>query len=218
MKNLNFYSIFDFLLIPVKTFVFKYLLILNMISNFGVSIYFHDVFSIFSIITLAAFTAYLETVLCISIRIKFLKLSLFIFLAIFHNILIAIDYYLIFHFQMPIGQDAIDVLADTNPVEAQNFMMTYLSFHVVLLLARKKSLPDRLRQGQNIPVLNNDLIDVFPLRTILCGRRSCVYPTPPRGIRQHCKKKRRQRTVPCLLPCLLLIQPFSAAVPARSGT
>lgn len=133
MKNLNFYSIFDFLLIPVKTFVFKYLLILNMISNFGVSIYFHDVFSIFSIITLAAFTAYLETVLCISIRIKFLKLSLFIFLAIFHNILIAIDYYLIFHFQMPIGQDAIDVLADTNSVEAQNFMMTYLSFHVVLV-------------------------------------------------------------------------------------
>ena len=119
--------------LPVKREIFKYLLFLNIISNLGYAIYFHDFFSVFSMIMLAASLAYIETGMYIMVKQRTIQRIFLVLLILIHNILIVIDYYLIWNFHKTIGQDIVDIVAETNSVEAENFIIAYLTMKSVCL-------------------------------------------------------------------------------------
>ena len=121
-----------FLLIPIKSSLYLYLLLLNVVSNFGELIYHRSAFAIFSMVVLAALAAYVETSFYKLINWKWPKTVFLLLVVFFHNAFIVIDYFLIYHFHMAIGQDVVDILAETNPVEVANFWVTYLSLPQLL--------------------------------------------------------------------------------------
>ena len=116
------------LLSPIKKTLFIYLFILNLISSFGVYFYLNGWIPVFCMVMLAAWLAYMEVALFLLIRWKSLQFMWISFVVLLHNIFILLDYYLYFQFKTAFGQDAINVLAETNIVEAKNFFDTYLSF------------------------------------------------------------------------------------------
>ncbi len=122
-----------FLLIPLKKSLFFYLFLLNFISNFGIYYFLNDWKSIFCMVMLAALMAYIEVAIYMLIRMSWLQIIWLSFVVIIHNLLIISDYFLNIHFHMALGQDAVDILAETNYLEIKNFICTYLSFSSVAL-------------------------------------------------------------------------------------
>ena len=117
----------------IKNPLLFYLFILNFISNFGIHVYLNDWKSIFCMIMLAALMAYIEVAIYMLVRMRWLQIIWLSFVVIIHNLLIISDYYLNIHFHMALGQDVIDILAETNYLEIKNFIGTYLSFSSVAL-------------------------------------------------------------------------------------
>ncbi len=126
-------SFFDMLLLPTKSSSFLYLVLLNVISNIAYTIYANSPIALFSMVVLAAFTAYCEMLIYCFIPWKRIKRLWLILLPIFHNILIITDYFLYYKFHIVLGQDVVDILAETNFVEAENFLATYTSPSVLIL-------------------------------------------------------------------------------------
>ena len=133
-KNLSRNNrVLKLLVTPVKSSLYLYLLLLNIVSNCGDLVYDQSAFAIFSMVALAALLAYVEAAMYKLLVWKWARLLFLLLVFVFHNTLIAIDYFLTYHFHMAIGQDVVDILAETNPVEAANFWDTYLSFPVLVL-------------------------------------------------------------------------------------
>lgn len=116
---------------PIKKPLFFYLFLLNFISNFGIHVYLNDWKSISCMIMLAALMAYIEVTIYMLVRMRWLQIIWLSFTVIMHNLLIISDYFLNIHFNMALGQDAIDILAETNYIEIKNFIGAYLSFSSV---------------------------------------------------------------------------------------
>ena len=123
----------SFLFGPIKKPLFLYLFLLNFISNYGIHVYLSDGKSICYMGMLAALMAYVEVSMYLLSHVRWLQIIWLSFLVIIHNLLIISDYFLNIHFHMALGQDAIDVLSETNYIEIKNFVNTYLTFSSVTL-------------------------------------------------------------------------------------
>ena len=129
MQKTKIQALARLLLRPVQSSLFVYLLLLNYVSNLGVCVFgFCDGFDIFAMAMMAALAAYVETAIYKLLPKKWPRLFWLLLLVVVHNVLIVVDYFLIYHFHLALGQDVVDILAETNPVEAENFLDTYLSW------------------------------------------------------------------------------------------
>lgn len=136
LRNMSKSSIgtcIDLLLLPIKSRSFVYLLLLNGVSNMAYMIYARNGFAIFSMVMLAALLAYLEMTIYQLLHWKWLRSVWLILVIVFHNILIFTDYFLLCQFKTVIGQDVVDILSETNPVEAQNFFDTYFLWPSIIV-------------------------------------------------------------------------------------
>lgn len=125
-------GVISYLAQPIRSVIFLYFFLLNVISNLGYSIYLHDAFFISSMITLASLGAYIESWLCLMIKNKKWRLLLATFIILVHSMLILVDYFLLWNFQIPIGQDIVDIIAQTNIIEIENFSATYFSWSSIV--------------------------------------------------------------------------------------
>lgn len=103
-------------------------MLLNISANLFGYVFFKSSFAIASFILLGAFIAYIEAaVIKIFSKTKLVKNALLIIIAVFTNILILTDLFLARTFNLIIGEDAINILANTNSAEAASFIDTYLN-------------------------------------------------------------------------------------------
>ena len=119
--------------LPLKGTGFVYLLLLNIVSNMAVLRLGYSIKHIVTIILISFVAAYVANVLIISLRKPLLKVVGYSLLSVVHNVFILLDYYLIFQFGRIFNQDIVDILSETNAVEIDNFLDTYVSFGTVLL-------------------------------------------------------------------------------------
>lgn len=117
---------------PVSKHFFLYVFILNLLSNYVDLHYDQSTFAYCCIFFLSALIAYIESAIFVILKISWLKKTYAIIVIAFHNILVICEYYLLLQFQMILNQDAIDILAETNPVEIENFIHTYFSPWLIL--------------------------------------------------------------------------------------
>lgn len=112
-----------------------YLLIINIIANFFGIVFFKDTFAIINFILLGAFVAFLETVFIrLFSKVKFIKTSILLLIAIATNILIFTDLFLSSTFNLIVGEDAINIIANTNSTETAGFIETYCSVENLIFL------------------------------------------------------------------------------------
>lgn len=130
MKELK--KIIQWLSKPVSKQFFLYVFILNLLSNYVDLQHHQSVFAFCCIFFLSALIAYIESAIYVMLKISWLKKTYAIIVIAFHNILVICEYYLLLQFQMILNQDAIDILAETNPVEIENFIHTYFSTWLIL--------------------------------------------------------------------------------------
>ena len=120
-------------LYPLSNRFFLYVLFLNLISNYASAWYVNDWLSLFYICFLSAFIAYCEAFIYALLRPYWLKKAYAVFVGVLLNILCVTDYFLMINFQQDIYQDVIDILAETNAVEAAGFVETYMQFGTISL-------------------------------------------------------------------------------------
>lgn len=114
------------LLMPFSSAVFWYLAIINIISNCATVVYSHGWFAILCMVTLGFITAYVETALYFLLRWKPVQIVYLIAVAVIYNVLIITEYFNVLNFQTTFKVDIIEILAETNTIEIQNFADTYL--------------------------------------------------------------------------------------------
>ena len=117
----------------VKSKIFIYLLLLNLISNCSYS-YTDKTFIPIGIMVCLSFSlAYIEMFLYrLFSKIRFLGKIYFICVSILYILLIIIDYFCLFKFQTTINQDKIDIIRETTTKETAEFLHTYLSAGLVI--------------------------------------------------------------------------------------
>jgi len=106
---------------------FLYVFILNLLSNYVYLKVDNSLFAYVCIFCLSAFVAFVEYTLYLCLPTLWLKKTLAIALIFLHNILLICDFFLLSKFQMVFGQDAVDILAETNHLEIANFFQTYIT-------------------------------------------------------------------------------------------
>lgn len=124
---------FNILLRPFRSNIFLYLFLLNTVSNLAYAIYGNGSIVILSMLALGSLSAYVETFVYMLIPWQKIKIIWLTFVVVIHNILLIIDYFLIYNFHMVIGQDVVDILAETNTDETVNFANTYLGWTTILV-------------------------------------------------------------------------------------
>ena len=116
-----------------KKDILIYLLFLNLISNLAGS-FIHKGFIPFIQMVMLSFSSSLIEYFIIRLsRPKILKKAFLAIFILFHNLLIILDYFLIFKFQNIICQEVIDILSETNKIEISNFIHTYIQPGTILL-------------------------------------------------------------------------------------
>ena len=131
MRNRN---TFIQVLAPLRGAGFVYLLLLNIVSNMAVLRLGYSIKHIVTILFISFFAAYVENAIIRLLRTHILKIIGYSLLVALHNIFITIDYYLIFQFGRIFNQDIVDILSETNAVEVDNFVETYLSLGTIMLV------------------------------------------------------------------------------------
>ncbi len=106
--------------------LYLYILLLNLISNYSVTIWHTKLGAIVGIFFLSAFIAYAELAVY-NILPKYIKSIYFWALIIVQNILLITDWFLVFNFQTLICPETIDILRETNLNETKGFLSTYLT-------------------------------------------------------------------------------------------
>lgn len=104
---------------------FYYCFLLNLVSSSVILVNLDSLLSFFLIFTFSITFAYFETTF-ITLFPK-IRHSLSIILIIIYNILIIIDYFLLYKFDMVINNTAIDIVTVTNIREIIDFTTTYIS-------------------------------------------------------------------------------------------
>lgn len=112
--------------ISVHSALYLYILLLNLISSYSVTIWHSKLGAIIGIFLLSAFIAYAELVVY-HILPKYIKPIYLWSLVIVQNILLIADWFLVFNFQTLICPETIDILRETNINETQGFINTYLT-------------------------------------------------------------------------------------------
>lgn len=117
---------------PASGNFFFFIIILNLLSNYIYIIFNSTFYIIICIFFISSIIAYLENVIYLFINIKWLR-YLYVFLIVtFQNVLIIFDVFLLFNFQKILNQYVVDILADTNSIEIDNFIQTYISTNFCL--------------------------------------------------------------------------------------
>ena len=111
-----------------------YFFILNLISNLSFCIYDRSPWAIVCMIGFAALVAYVESLIVAAWKNRVWNNSTIIVFSSIHIILIAVDYFLIFLFGKVCNQDVIDILAETNAEQTNDFIQSYISFPNILAL------------------------------------------------------------------------------------
>lgn len=111
-----------------------YFFILNLISNLSFCIYDRSPWAIVCMIGFAALVAYVESLIVAAWKNRAWKNSTIIVFSSIHIILIAVDYFLVFLFGKVCNQDVIDILAETNAEQTNDFIQSYISFPNILAL------------------------------------------------------------------------------------
>ena len=106
--------------------LYLYILLLNLISNYSVTIWHTKLGAIVGIFFLSAFIAYAELAVY-NILPKYIKSIYFWALIIVQNILLITDWFLVFNFQTLICPETIDFIRETNLNETKGFLSTYLT-------------------------------------------------------------------------------------------
>ena len=122
------------LIAPIQEKCYYLFLLFNLLSNGASAFYYHSGRSLFFIISLSFFYAYLEALIYTIIKSEWFRIVYVITLSFFFNCFILIDYYLIFFFHRIFIEDVIDIILETNHQEVSNFLETYLSFYRVALV------------------------------------------------------------------------------------
>lgn len=111
-----------------------YFFVLNITSGLTFLLYSATVMTGVTVAAIGMLVAYLSSSICkaVSGSPTAYRLSVAAF-AILFNIAIVLDYFMIINFHGIFNQDAVDVITDTNPDEADGFIRTYLSPSKLLL-------------------------------------------------------------------------------------
>lgn len=138
--------------LPIQGFPFVFFFLLNLISNSSYLCIDGSLYAGLIILCLSAFIAYVETILLLVLKYRWLKI-LYVTLIVTIQFTLAItDYYLLVCFNTVINQGTVGILAETNSLEISNFLKTYQSsllgsillggalFWIVLVLSKKISL------------------------------------------------------------------------------
>jgi len=112
---------------PTSGYLFFFVLILNLLSNYTYLKYDNTLFAIVSIFFLSVFIAYLVNVIYLLLAKSWLRKAFASIVIVIHNIFVISEYFLLTNFQMVLNQDAIDILTETNPLEIEDFLQTYTS-------------------------------------------------------------------------------------------
>lgn len=118
---------------PLKGRFFFVILLLNLVSNFVWLRHGRGWTTIVGIIGCSAFIAYVESVIIGKVKVRQWRCTIQALLIIIHNIFIVCEYFLLLNFQMVISQEVTDILVETNPSEASNFLHSYLNVGKVTL-------------------------------------------------------------------------------------
>lgn len=105
-----------------------YFLLLNLTSGLTYLKYFPGADTTATIIALCGLIAFVASAACESLRrwrLPFVT-AVAAFTLLF-NLMIGLDYFMLLNFHEIFNQDAMDVIADTNPAEARGFLRTYLT-------------------------------------------------------------------------------------------
>lgn len=113
--------------------VYYYLLILSLISNYIVLTYDEGLLAVLSILGFSVVTAYVEALVYKVLPVKVLQTAFLCVVAVIHNAVCITDYFILINFQRIINQGIIDILGETNPDEISNFAASYLQFHKILM-------------------------------------------------------------------------------------
>ncbi|MBQ8047477.1 MAG: phosphoethanolamine transferase [Prevotella sp.] len=127
------WTIFRLFFKPVKGWVFLYLLLLNLVSNCVASYVFHGAWPLLQMVLLSFVSAYIENAAYVLLAFKPLRRLYLGMMALIHNILIVADYFVVFSFQKIVNQDIVDILAETNSAEIENFAGSYLQWPVIFV-------------------------------------------------------------------------------------
>lgn len=122
------------LLRPIESIVFYLFLLLNLVSNEACFYYFHNANQFFLSFALSFFLAYVESFIYNFISFESISKIYIIIVCIFYNILIIIDYFLIFNFHIIFNEDVVDILLETNRKEIASFIDTFLPIPIILLI------------------------------------------------------------------------------------
>lgn len=112
-----------------------WLSLLNVISNLSFCVYNHSFWALLCMIGGGALIAVIETGLLFSASKISARLSLILLyiILIFHTILICVDYYLLINFRLVFIQDTVDILAEANAKEIEDFILAYFDIKHTLL-------------------------------------------------------------------------------------
>lgn len=112
---------------PVLTWQFCYFFLLNFISNLAYTRHDNSAWALFAMAAMAGLFAYFETFLVNQLRrcSAILANVATIVMAAVHTIIIVTDYALIILFWKVIDQTVVDILAETNRMQAADFLRTY---------------------------------------------------------------------------------------------
>lgn len=161
-------QLFDTITAPVKNKVYYFLLILNLVSNCAGIYLFEEWQHLIGMFLMSFIAAYVETVIYLLLKWTWLRRLYLIVITIINNILILVDYYMVFHYQTVLHQETIDILSETNATEIRNFFSTYLDFQTIFISIVALLLLNAIAYGLSILFSKVRLL-VIPMVLSFCG-------------------------------------------------
>ena len=127
-------KLFNYLRQPLKSKLFYFFLLANLISNGACLFFYHNPKQVCFAVALSFFYAYIETTIYNLLFFRWLKSLYVIILCLLLNVFIITDFFLIFVFHKIFNEDVADIIIETNPTETANFFESYLSIPVFLAI------------------------------------------------------------------------------------
>ncbi len=112
---------------PVKGWFYLFVFLLNLVSNYVVIIDDDLPFTYFSVFFLSAFAAYMESIVYVLIKNKWVRKTYVVLITLLHSIFIVCEYFLVIKYGLFLNQSLINIIGETNRKEVLSFIHTYLS-------------------------------------------------------------------------------------------
>lgn len=112
---------------PAKGWFYLFVFLLNLVSNYVVIIDDDLPFTYFSVFFLSAFAAYMESIVYVLIKNKWVRKTYVVLITLLHSIFIVCEYFLVIKYGLFLNQSLINIIGETNRKEVLSFIHTYLS-------------------------------------------------------------------------------------------